>query len=428
MGVDIHDVLTTIRKYGIFPENDIYTEEPPGQIFETVDLPGIGELREGETVYETTLDDITEESIDLEEETLAPPPLIDDERLHEWWDEVEDDIRGSDFPATQRRPRDGEDIPPPEPLCAWYCPIHFFGHGWGIYIREQCILNTAKEIIPFVNWYQVRHQGVPQRVIQLSLLRAGFYTMFLHEQFHHKVESFGFRLLVSMQQDKYRPYKNHVYRKTFGTSDCLEESLANADSYQRLKEPRYKSKLHPEIYEGVRRFLKATFPLQPPGYREATKYLSSPQFMQGSHKLKSMMTECAVTPRQAPEDWVIAPQGLRSLYNVDKQIYLVLPNKAKPLFNSRNISPGHTASTREMVKALVRHYGYAEVSGGKGSHVKLKNNSGQVVILPGNRQVLTPGAIKQILRDVGGNLPMSGLRDFLEGLTPVAFVQNLTPA
>jgi hypothetical protein len=35
---------------------------------------------------------------------------------------------------------------PPEPHCAWYCPIHFFGHGWGIYIRESCILSTAMDI------------------------------------------------------------------------------------------------------------------------------------------------------------------------------------------------------------------------------------------------------------------------------------------
>ena len=40
---------------------------------------------------------------------------------------------------------------PPEPHCAWYCPIHFFGHGWGIYIRESCILSHTKDIASFVN-------------------------------------------------------------------------------------------------------------------------------------------------------------------------------------------------------------------------------------------------------------------------------------
>src|SRR5215471_14833223 len=28
-------------------------------------------------------------------------------------------------------------------ICAWYQPIHFFGHDWGIFIKEDCVRRTG---------------------------------------------------------------------------------------------------------------------------------------------------------------------------------------------------------------------------------------------------------------------------------------------
>jgi hypothetical protein len=56
---------------------------------------------------------------------------------------------------------------PPEPDCAWYCPIHFCGYGWGIYIRESCIFSLAIHIAAFVNWSLVH---IPQTEIARHLL------------------------------------------------------------------------------------------------------------------------------------------------------------------------------------------------------------------------------------------------------------------
>ena len=36
--------------------------------------------------------------------------------------------------------------PPGWDVCAWYQPMHFYGYGWGIFIREECIFDIAKQL------------------------------------------------------------------------------------------------------------------------------------------------------------------------------------------------------------------------------------------------------------------------------------------
>lgn len=69
-----------------------------------------------------------------------------------------------------------------------------------MYIREGCILSLPKDIASFVKWGTVRASSW---LIASQLLRSAFYVFFLHEQFHHKVESLGFRLLISTGPDRY---------------------------------------------------------------------------------------------------------------------------------------------------------------------------------------------------------------------------------
>jgi hypothetical protein len=160
---------------------------------EDVDLPGIGEIQEGETVYSAS---ITDRRSILDR---------DDPRVRNWWDQGRANYREHDQNVVARP----SSSLPPEPDCAWYCPIHFCGYGWGIYIRESCIFSLAIHIAAFVNWSLVH---IPQTEIARHLLLGA---------------------------DRYRPYKRKVYSRTFNTSDCIEESLANAESYRRLAEDRY---------------------------------------------------------------------------------------------------------------------------------------------------------------------------------------------
>mgnify|MGYP003672733303 CR=1 FL=1 len=403
MAISTRQILDVLRANGISPEDSLESIDLPGN--DQPQLPGIGEVEEGETIYTTSINEVMGNTDD-ELEILD----IDDPRVREWLGELERIIGNRNFPNRARQPvvRSPE---APEPHCAWYCPIHYFGHGWGIYIRESCVLSLTKDIATFVDWSTVK---VPLPVVARQLLRSAFYVFFLHEQFHHKVESLGFRLLVSTGTDRYRPYKANVYRRNFMTADCLEESLANAESYRRLNEQRYADRIDPGIRKGLRNYIKTSMSMQPPGYREGVNYLTSGTYKQGLYELQSQILD-GRSPASTPKDhWSIAPNMITSLSKITDEIYVVMPRGARPIFTPTAVDPGATVSSRELEKALKRYHGYETVPGGKGSHLKLKKAGADTVIIPGERPVLSPGVVKHALSAIGG-YPLSRLPDLLSG-------------
>lgn len=146
MAITTSDILDILRVHNIMPEESFEVVDLPAT--EDIDFPEIGEIEEGETVYTTSLDEVFRADDDGEFDIFDP----DSPRVTEWWGEIER-IIGAERRFIWRRLDRQE---PPEPHCAWYCPIHFFGHGWGIYIRESCILSHAVNIAGFVNWRDVQ--------------------------------------------------------------------------------------------------------------------------------------------------------------------------------------------------------------------------------------------------------------------------------
>ncbi|MDB3948965.1 hypothetical protein N9370_04320, partial [Paracoccaceae bacterium] len=65
-------------------------------------------------------------------------------------------------------------------------------------------------------------------------------------------------------------------------------------------------------------------------------------------------------------------------------------------------------------KALTKHYGFKKVVGGKGNHIKLERLGFRPIILPGNRKVVSPGVVKQIL-DIFGGHSISKVPDLIKG-------------
>ena len=361
MPISTTEIIETLKSKGINPTEDEFPLD---------DLPEIGVVSEQEDIYTTSVDEIFEEHEQTEWPSLDNPRIRDwSENLDEIIEQGLDEIVGQEIkpgPAVSRKPV--------SKTCAWYCPIHFFGHGWGIYIRENCILDQALEIAKCVNWKRV---SLSKQERRRQILRGSFYLFFLHEQFHHKVESLGFRLLVSTNNDRYRNYKTNVYKPTYNTPACLEESLANAESYIRLNESRYTKKLDGELKKGMQQFLRLLIPLQPPGYSQGLNYLGN-KFRRGLFKLQSQMLEGNVTPSMNSDQWAIAPKMITSLKNINDKIYLILPKSSQPILGGTQIDPGSTASTRALERALTTYYGYSKKKGGKGNHVKLVNQIGQI--------------------------------------------------
>jgi predicted RNA binding protein YcfA (HicA-like mRNA interferase family) len=401
MALIIDEILDVLRARGIEPGDEI----------EGTDLPGIGAVEEGETIYSSSITEIFPKEDSESPESLD---IFHDDRLNDWWREIEQIIETKGSHRTFEGPDSGQYREPPEPHCAWYCPIHFFGHSWGIYIRESCILSSAKEIARFVDWRAVQQPFRRRGSITRQLLRSAFYVFYLHEQFHHKVESLGFRLLIATGTDRYRPYKANVYRPSYLTPDCLEESLANAESYRRLSEPRYAKRHDKPILAGLRNFLRWSFPLQPAGYAESINFLADQDYRNGLYALQSQALDGTIPPKTPPLDWSVAPNIITSLMDIADDIYVVLPRGARPIFKPTSIDPGATVSSRALVGALTRHHGYQKTSGGKGSHVKLTKPGAPNIHIPGDRPVVSPGVVKQALGAIGG-YSISRLPDLLEG-------------
>ena len=93
---------------------------------------------------------------------------------------------------------------------------------------------------------------------------------------------------------------------------------------------------------------------------------------------------------------------ITALADISDNIYVLLPKDARPIFRPTWVNPGVTVSTRDLVGALTKHYGYEQVAGGKGSHVKLKRPVAPTITLTGNRPVLSPGLVKHALDALGG--------------------------
>jgi predicted RNA binding protein YcfA (HicA-like mRNA interferase family) len=287
-------------------------------------------------------------------------------------------------------------------VCAWYQPIHYFGNDWGIFIREDCLKSQAIRIAGRLDPSDLRkipgwrYQG-PGGLTK-AMLRASFACFFLHEQFHHKIESLGFRLHVARGQGSYLPYKKNVYRPNYLTDNCLEEALANADIFKRISEQTYKSVMGDVVVAATKHYLRSTFPSEQPGYRKAVDYLTTSQFRDGLNHLQAQVRYGSLTHGTNQRDWLLAPRLTQSFFNLKSEIYVIVPPGQQAILPTQ-IFP-KTCSTREMER-ICRNHGYSPVSGGKGSHIKMKKRDAPTITLPGNRKDLSPGVVKSVLRALG---------------------------
>lgn len=283
-------------------------------------------------------------------------------------------------------------------LCAWYQSLHFYGTGFGIFILEDCLIAMATDIARFV-------PPLPSSVIgpwlANDLIRAAFGVLYLHEAFHHKVESFAVRLHVAEQRPRYRNYWNPVYMPT-RTSGPLEEALANADAHRRfMAEEIWGRSVLPEVRTATDRYLRWRYPLDPVGYRDASLYLSAGDFADGLDVLKSVVQEARTAPLAGTGRWQLAPHMSRGLFSLTSDIWILVSSGSAPRIPSWVFPLYRPVSTRELEKALKRFYGYDRVKGGKGSHVRLKAPGLPTLTLAGGRSDLSPPVLRSVQHALG---------------------------
>lgn len=391
MPTNTKQILDILAEHGIEPSGADPREERV-----------TGEISENEDIFEINIDDIlgkkTETNLEVDgwSDVFDPFAALDDYlRQMRGGGEV---LSPGDFRDQSTRSYPDGNLP--EPFCAWYCPVHYFGADWGIYIREDCTIRQAYEIarhMPHIG----SARGSRWKLAE-DLIRASFYAFYLHEQFHHKVESFAFRLLVSNRRDCYRPYQSSVYVRNYRTLDCIEESLANADSVRRLDEPRYNQRLSPSVRQALKNYLRHSIPRQPYSYGLGLDYVPNLQHEAGISELQSQVLTATCPAKFPTHQWLAAKHMLRSALDIDRGLYAIIPRGKRPVLPWGHIKPAPSTSSRELIQASRKHYGFEEVQGGKGSHVKLKHPDGRTLIIPGDRKNLRPGTIGNTLDTLGG--------------------------
>jgi hypothetical protein len=167
--------------------------------------------------------------------------------------------------------------------CAWYKSFHYSLSDWGIHIKEQCWLEIARKFF--------RHKQFPNF---LECIKSAFFFVFLHELFHYINDLAAARMeIITRNPSFYLNYSNNVYAKTFLSSDCIEEALANRYLYGR-RDTRLS-------FNYLYQILKA----EPPGYCDFDSY-SGPNFRKGRRVLMNQVLSCSIHPgRLEPIEQVV---------------------------------------------------------------------------------------------------------------------------
>lgn len=286
------------------------------------------EPRSSRPDWTRTFDEDEEVPIEVTKDTIYKSDIEDWDLPRELVEELFD-IACSD-PKDQVEPFDKEAI---WDICGWYQPIHFFGRHWGVYIREKCLRSLTLRIASRIVLPRNMHQTVSNKnLFAKDLMLAAFSAIFLHEHFHHKVESLGLRLHVVLGLPVYEDYTKKVYGQVLMTDDCLEEALANADSYRRINAKPYSNFNYPHLMKGVvKGYLIHKFNCDPPGYRCAIDYLTDNKFKKGLCLLQGQVKEGRLNPLQPSNHWLIAPDLTRALFNFkfSPNLFVVVPKGQK---------------------------------------------------------------------------------------------------
>lgn len=288
-------------------------------------------------------------------------------------------------------------VPPPTDVdaLAWYLPFHYFGLDWGIYVKEQAVFEVAALI-----YEEMRKPPLTAKLVE-DLIRMSLTVLYLHEAFHHKVESFATRLEMVTLFPVYRSYKDRVVKVVRNTDSHLEEAIACAEMLLRLDEASYKKGVESRTRSGTKEFLKKWIPTLNLGYRLGLDHLSD----ESKWELQSQISEATEHPARSYADWALADNMLRGFYDKDSIAHVIVPVGSKPIIPwLDSADPLVSISTDRLVRHLRREFGYVEISGrGKGGHRWFECPSGgrPSFPLPPNRESLSPGVLRTVASALG---------------------------
>lgn len=282
-------------------------------------------------------------------------------------------------------------------------PIHYYGLGSAIYIREAAVFDVAATILNRLEPHQQEDE-----VNAAATSRAAMSVLYLHEAFHHKIESLAIRYEIVERTRRYVPYSDDVMTPLLraGSDDVLEEALATAEMYRRFKNEKVYYRGLPKIVaNATREMLIDWFPTLPPSYRQSSKYLGDGTFQDALKLLMSQVHEATTTPSRRSSEWALAPHLHRGLFDCQRITHVVVPTGERPRLPWIGHTPALVSvSTRKAVKGLEK-YGWRKVDDrGSGSHIWMEREGWPPVTLTANRESLSPVVLKNIAQALGVKL------------------------
>lgn len=221
---------------------------------------------------------------------------------------------------------------PPLDVLAWYQPMHFFANNWGIFIRESALVDLARDLAPRFQPFLDR-RPVDEHVA--VILRAAFAFLFLHEQYHHEIESVAIRLHIIEQRPVYPDFVRIVTSAVRDTDDDLQEALANADAWTRLGQAPYSAWFRADERRVIRDWMEDIFAMSPPGYNRAGDYLQEQRFLIGESVLLAQVQEAKLMPsRPFAADFGTATHLTRALFNLRQHVWTLVPTGQQPILST----------------------------------------------------------------------------------------------
>jgi len=275
---------------------------------------------------------------------------------------------------------------------AWYQPHHFYSSNrWGIYFDAKKMDKLA-----FTLAHDLKRLNITRNIYSYAS-KLAMNLVYQHELFHAKVEAITTWIELLAQKAKYVKYSENVYQKSFGKDACIEEALANWNSW--VFDIRSMGELNSSQFRGIKSIVEDYLDASPPGYDQwaigkTTMSWKTLGTQISTGKLRNQKNELplAVMFDETYFQFHFLPSDVPIYFVGDGQILKRLISAPSTL----RLPP-----RRELRKVIEKFYGYSlDPKGGKGSHEKWIGDNGRFFIIPGTDPV-SPPVFKTFLHHFG---------------------------
>lgn len=401
MANEILELLNTLDRIGVLKETFADPRQPPQLCYPVINHAVVEEEHD-DSVSEIDVGKIHKQPRppkrdELHDENPQGPDILDWPYNPDEDRPIADSLKDeSNYPNAVELPHDDEGGYAFVDSYAWYCPFHFYTIAYGIYIQPEGLTKVASQLAKCIP-ARHRHFVLVHRRLAIPLLkRAAFFYFFLHEMYHHKVESFSTRLEIIERQPRYVPYKHSVYepaRRPILTDSLIEEGLAVAEVLRRVinDSPYNKPAFWGHLGQGIQvrdliidflqRDIRSMQKL--PGYRTARTLrnrldnISKEKFFDRQRKLMSMIQQSCLNPLGVTEEWRFATDIFSCLYDMNRVTYEVIPPGRSSTMPSKAAPAAQASPSKVMSKARKWHIRPVGRGGRtRGDHQWLENHRG----------------------------------------------------